>query len=119
MASRRDFLKGLFAASIASQMPDIAPAQAEKLADAARRAIKIDLDEIADAGIEKMKNGWFRVWAIGRSVSARISLGDHAVTYNGLTLDGAFEKRVFSTFVKFEDGKDFTIIGGLQVIPSP
>ena len=80
MASRRDFLKGLFAASIASQMPDITPAKAEVLADAARRAIRVDIDEITDAGITKYPRGWYRVWVSGRINEVTI-LTDRVATY--------------------------------------
>lgn len=62
--SRRGFLRGLVAAAVATQLPNLAPADREALTETAT----VSLDnlrvsgDVVNAGIQDMGDGWFRVW---------------------------------------------------------
>lgn len=68
MTSRRDFLKGLFAAAVATQMPDITPARAMEVADQLALNLNIRTGSgecaVTRSGVEDWpaREGWFKAW---------------------------------------------------------
>lgn len=121
---RREFLKGLFAATVATQLPAIPQAEAETLAErVATPFFSVDGD-IVSHGFERAGVDWLRVWVtfkprepgfLAWRESPLIKSGDR-VSVTGLVGDDRLA--TMSAYVKLQEEADDPVVtegGGIEI----